>query len=79
MRYTETLLEDGAELLVLGTAQATQGGNWQFSKIDGPCIVSDQSEAALLASYKRFGLLWLLLAVILLLIPGVFLGLELAR
>jgi hypothetical protein len=66
MRYTETLIEEGDDLLVLGTVQATPGGTWQFAKGDGPYIVSDKNQAVLLSSYKRCALLWVVLAVLVL-------------
>ena len=69
MRYTETLLEEGEEVLVLGRVESTPGGNWQFHKCEVPFIVSDQSEKALLSSYKRFALLWLVLAVFVPVVP----------
>jgi hypothetical protein len=73
MRYAETLLAENEYVLVLGRVEATPGGNWQFRKGDGPLIVSAKSEEALLASYKRFALLWLVLAVIVPVVPCVVL------
>jgi hypothetical protein len=69
MRYIETLIEGGEEVLVLARAQTTPGGNWQFSKCEIPFIVSNQNEKALIKSYKRWVLLWLVLAVLVLVIP----------
>ena len=79
MRYTETLLEQGDHVLVLGTPQATSRGDWQFCKQDGLYIVSDRSEQALVKSYKRFALLWLILAVLVLIVPCVVVALVLFR
>jgi hypothetical protein len=63
MRYTETRLEQDTTVLVLGSVQATPGGNWQFHKGDDPFIISDQSEGALMTSYKRCAVMWLALAM----------------
>jgi hypothetical protein len=73
MRYTETLIEEGDDLLVLGDVHGTPGGNWEFGKGDGPCIVSDQDERAVVASYRRFALLWLVVAVLVPVVPCVVL------
>ena len=69
MRYTETLLEEGEEVLVVGRVKTTTGGNWQFGKGEVPFIVSNLREEALLSSYKRFVLFWLVVAVFVLVVP----------
>ena len=75
MRYTETLLEDDDPVLVLGAAEHTPKGNYQFSKGDGPFIVSNKSEGVLLSSYKKFAVLWLTLAILAPAVACVLLGL----
>jgi hypothetical protein len=65
-RYTETLIAEGDELLVVGTVQTISGGNWQFEKGDAPFIVSNVTEDGLVASYRRKARnCWLLAALIL--------------
>ena len=77
MWYTETLIEAGDNLLVLGSWDVTPGGKWQFGKEDCPLIVSNKSQEAMLSSYKRSALLWSALAALLLLVPCLPLGLRL--
>ena len=76
MRYTETLIEVGEDLLVLGTSGVAPGGNWQFGKGDVPHIVSNKSQGSLLSSYKGYLLFWSVLAV-LVLVACLALGLKL--
>lgn len=56
MRYSETILEQGDELYVLGTAQ-NQGGKIVIDKGNDLFIVSDQSEEQLTRSFhnKKLG------------------------
>jgi hypothetical protein len=56
MRYTETMLEVGDEIYVLGTAQR-QGDGLVIDKSDDLFIVSDQSEEQLTKSFhnKKLG------------------------
>jgi hypothetical protein len=64
-RYTETLIAEGQELVVVGTVLAISGGNWQFEKGDTPFIVSNMTEGGLVASYRRKARnCWLLAALI---------------
>jgi hypothetical protein len=77
MRYTESLIEEGDYLLVLGTVEGTPGGNWQFVKSDSPYIISNKSPEALLSSYRNFTFLWSVLAVLVLVVPFLLVGLGL--
>jgi hypothetical protein len=77
MRYTETLIEEGDDLLVLGQWEAALSGAWQFRKGSGPYIVSNKSHGALLSSYKGSALFWSALAVVILVVPCLPLGLRL--
>jgi hypothetical protein len=64
-RYTETLIAEGQELLVVGTIQPISGGNWQFEKGAAPLIVSDLAEGELVAWYRRKArTCWLLAALL---------------
>lgn len=57
MRYVETVLEEGDELYVLGTAQRDPGGRTVIDKGNDLFIVSDQSEEQLTRSFhnKKLG------------------------
>jgi hypothetical protein len=77
MRYTEKRIEEGDHLLVLGTVEATPGGNWQFVKGEGPYLISNKSQETLLSSYKSYTLLWSVLAVLVLIVPCLLVGLRL--
>jgi len=70
MRYSETLIEEGDNLLVVGTAEATPGGNWQLVRGEGPLIVTDRGERSLLSSYRTAAFLWWLLAVVVVAVVG---------
>lgn len=52
MRYSETVLEQGDELYVLGTAVAEEGRPCRFVKGNDVFIVSDRGEQAVVASYR---------------------------
>lgn len=71
------LIEEGDDLLVLGQWETAPSGAWQFGKGGGPYIVSNQSQGALLSSYKGFAWLWSILAVLVLVVPCLPLGLRL--
>ncbi len=77
MWYSETLIEAGGELLVLGSWDVAAGGKWQLGKEDCPLIISNESQGALLSSYKRSTLLWSVLAVLVLVLPCVPLAVRL--
>jgi len=77
MRYSETLIEEGDDLLVLGTAEATPGGNWQLVRGEAPLIVTDRGEASLLSSYRTAAFLWWLLAVLVLAVVSLIAGVVL--
>lgn len=53
MRYSETVLEEGDEIYVLGDATVTEGGEWWITKQEHPLIVSDKGERG---AIRRF--LW---------------------
>jgi hypothetical protein len=52
MRYSETRIEEGEDLIVLGTVRPTPGGNWEVVRGAAPLVVSDKGEAALVSSYR---------------------------
>jgi hypothetical protein len=66
MRFIETLIEEGDNLVVVGTAQATPGGNYELVRGDSLLLVSDKDENALAASYRRSAAVAWTLAVLLL-------------
>src|SRR5262249_19053894 len=49
--YSETRIEEGDALVVLGTAREVPGGGWELVRGDGPLLVSDKALPTLLASY----------------------------
>jgi hypothetical protein len=53
MRYAETILEEGDELYVLGTAQREPGGKVTIDKGNDLFIVSDQSEEQLTRGFHN--------------------------
>jgi hypothetical protein len=77
MRYAETLIEAGDELVVLGSWDVAPGGKWHLGKEDCPLIVSNKNQDALLSSYRKSALSWSVLAVLVLVVPCLPLGLEL--
>ena len=59
MSYTETVLREGEQVYVLGTARAAEGGASRVTKGAGVFIVSDKSERKLLAKFRgRSSLCW---------------------
>jgi hypothetical protein len=65
LSYSETRIEEGDALVVLGTARETAEGGWELVRGPGPLVVSDKSFAGVLASYRSAALLWWFLAVLL--------------
>jgi len=63
--YSETRIEEGDALVVLGTAREVPGGGWELVRGDAPLLVSDKGLAGLLASYRGAAFLWWCLAVLL--------------
>ncbi len=57
MKYTETILEEGDAIYVLGTASSHPSGGYQLSKGNSLFIVSDKTEAEVVAHYNKSGLL----------------------
>ncbi len=53
MRYTESLLEDGAWVTVVGDVQGGRSGSLRFSAGDNPLIVSDKSGKNLLRHFRN--------------------------
>jgi hypothetical protein len=78
MRYSETLIEPGDDLLVLGQWETGMSGAWQFGKGSGPYIVSNQSLGALRSSDKGFAWLWAILALLVLVVPCALFGVRLS-
>jgi hypothetical protein len=64
--YTETRIEEGDALVLLGTARATPGGGWELVRGPSPFIVSDKGLGAVVGSYRSAAILWWFLAVLLL-------------
>jgi hypothetical protein len=56
MRYTETRIDEGDSLFIVGDAQQTPGGNWEFVKGDDLFLVSDRGESELVAQYRGYAL-----------------------
>ena len=52
LRYTETVIEEGDKLFVIGDVEIGRGGAPVFVRGDKPFIVSDRSEAKLLAHFR---------------------------
>jgi hypothetical protein len=69
--YSETRIEEGDVLVVLGTAREVPGGGWELVRGDIPLLVSDKGLAGLLASYRSAAFLWWCLAVLLPIIASV--------
>jgi hypothetical protein len=63
--YSETRIEEGDALVVLGTAREVPGGGWELLRGDGPLLVTDKGLPTLLASYRRAAFLWWCAAVLL--------------
>ncbi|MHB8874159.1 MAG: GIDE domain-containing protein [Myxococcaceae bacterium] len=53
MRYTETLLREGDELYVIGTASRYSESLFEFTKANDLFIVSDESEEQLTSKFNR--------------------------
>ena len=53
LRYTETVIEEGDKLFVVGEIEVSRQGRPTFVKGDQPFIVSDRSETKLLGHYRR--------------------------
>jgi len=70
LSYSETRIEDGDYLLVLGTARQLPEGGWELTRGDGPLLISDQPLPTLLSSYRRAAFLWWSLVVLLLAAAG---------
>jgi len=64
MRYTETLLRDGDELYVIGTANRRPDGVYEFERAGDLYIVSDESEEVLAAKFNRGKIVGLVLTVL---------------
>jgi hypothetical protein len=56
--YSETRIEEGDDLLVLGTARETPDGGWELVRGGGPFLVSDKGLAGVRGLYWRAALLW---------------------
>lgn len=69
--YSETRIEEGDDLLVLGTARQTENDGWEIVRADGPLLVSSLGLAALRASYRNAAIGWWFLAVLVLAAAGV--------
>jgi hypothetical protein len=69
--YSETRIEDGDYLLVLGTARQLPEGGWELTRDAGSLLISDQPLPTLLASYRRAALLWWSLTLLLLVAASV--------
>ncbi|OWK38682.1 GIDE domain-containing protein [Fimbriiglobus ruber] len=52
-RYKETVIEEGDKLFVIGDVELTRSGKPCFVRGSRPFIVSDKTEAKLLAAYQR--------------------------
>jgi hypothetical protein len=71
LHYSETRIEEGEALVVLGTARQVPDGGWELVRRDAPLLVSDKGIAGLLASYRGAAFLWWCLAVLLPIIASV--------
>jgi hypothetical protein len=53
MRYTETVLEPGAKVFVVGDCKIKKSGNASFYKGDNPLLVTDKNEEELVGHFKK--------------------------
>ncbi|MBI4616654.1 MAG: hypothetical protein HY720_23790 [Planctomycetes bacterium] len=65
MRYSETILEEGDDLFVLGTAVRDAGARPRFVKGDDAFVVSDSDEASVLSSLRSSAMATAILGVVL--------------
>ena len=63
LRYTETVIEEGDKLFVIGEIEVSRQGRPTFVKGGQPFIVSDRSETKLLGHYRRRAT-WAVVAVL---------------
>jgi hypothetical protein len=68
---SETRIEEGDALVVLGTAREAADGGWELVRGDGFLIVSDRGPKQLLSSYRWTAFLWWFLAGVVLVAVGV--------
>ncbi len=52
MRYTESVLEQGAKVFVVGDCKVKKGGTASFYRGDDPLLVTDRNEEQLVGHYK---------------------------
>ena len=69
--YSETRIEEGDDLLVLGTARQTSDDGWELVRADGLLLVSNLSLPELRASYRNAALGWWCLVLLVLVAAGV--------
>jgi hypothetical protein len=71
LSYSETRIEEGDRLLVVGTVEITAGGHAQFVKGSDLFLVTDRTEATLIGRYRTRTFACVIVAVVLLLVAGV--------
>ncbi len=64
MRYTETVLEEGDEIYVLGDVMVRGDGTWRITSHEHPLIVSDKEERKILGRYRWSSILCWILALV---------------
>ena len=69
--YSETRIEEGDALVVLGTAWERPDGIWEIVRGAGPLVVSNLGLAGLRASYRNAAIGWWSLAALALGAAGV--------
>ena len=68
--YSETRIEEGDELLVLGTARQTADDGWELVQAYGPLLVSNLGLADLRASFRNAAIGWWCLVVLVFVAAG---------
>jgi hypothetical protein len=65
MRYTESVVEEGAKVFVVGDCKVRKNGSASFFRGDNPLLVTDRNEDELVGHYKRRFVGFLIGAVVL--------------
>jgi phosphatidylglycerophosphatase A len=82
MRYTESVIEPGAKVFVVGHCKIKKSGTASFAKGDHPLLVTDKNEEELVGHYKKhfygFGISAVAVPVLLFIIAG-FVGFFIYR
>jgi hypothetical protein len=71
LHYQETRIEEGDQLVILGTARQAADGSWELVRGSGPLLISNKSVDKLVSSYRTAAFFWWCLALLLPLAVGI--------